>query len=199
LAALVRVIKLVLMLSTLLLAACYPSKATFFEPSAEGGKVMKASCHGHVGYPADILFEREGVSVVIYTVRDKEIMKVYFRIPPGVSVSFRPNKFAWSSGSESHHLQPTNIETVTFVRPNDKETIPVSEWQILQGGPYDAYFVNFDVPIKELNNFSFVVPPLKINEKEITLPPVKFTLAKWMVCLSAKLLKRRWRPSTGLS
>jgi hypothetical protein len=182
LAVLALTLRLFFILSTTVLAACYPSKATFFEPSAEGGKVMMDSCHGHVGYPADILFEREGVSVVIYTRREAEAISVYLKIPRGISVSFRPNEFIWNNRGETSYLRPYSIETVRFNLPYDKQTIPVAEWQTLEGGPYDAYFVNFKVPIKELNNFSFRVPPLKINEKEINLPPVNFTLASgWYV------------------
>ncbi len=166
----------------LLLGACFPAKATFFEPSAEGGKVMKAFCQGHVGYPADINFERAGVSIWIFTVRDKEHMSVYLKIPSGVSVSFRSNEFIWSSGGENHFLRPKSIETVTFARPYDKQTIPVDEWQVLQGGPYDAYFVNFDVPIKEVNNFSLLVPLLWIKDKEVKLPPIKYSLTSgWYI------------------
>jgi hypothetical protein len=165
-----------------LLSACFPAKDIFFEPLAEGGKVMKARCKGHVGYPSYIDFEREGVFIEIGSVLEKEIMSVYLRIPPGVSVSFRSDEFIWSNGGENHFLRPKSIKTVTFARPYDKQTIPVDARQVLQGGVYDAYFVNFDVPIKELNNFSFLVPTLKINEKEVTLPPIKFTLSSgWYI------------------
>jgi len=143
---------------------------------------MKARCKGHVGYPSYIDFEREGVFIEVGSVLEKEIMSVYLRIPSGVSVSFRSNGFIWSSGSESHPLRPKSIKTVTFARPYDKQTIPVHEWQVLQGGPYDAYFVDFDVPIKEVSNFSFLVPPLRINEKEVTLPQIKYILTSgWYI------------------
>ena len=174
---LVSALKLFFTIGTLfLLGACFPSKDIFFEPSAEGGKVMKARCKGHVGYPSYIDFEREGIFIEIGLVLEKEIMSFYLRIPSGVSVSFRSNEFIWISGSESYPLRPKSIETVTFARPYDKQTIPVDEQQVLQGGPYDAYFMYFDVPIKEVNNFSFLVPPVRINEKEVTLPPIKFIL-----------------------
>jgi hypothetical protein len=160
----------------------FPGQRYFFEPSAEGGKVMKARCKGHVGYPSYIDFEREGVFIEIGSVLEKEVMSVYLRIPSGVSVSFWSNAFKWKSGSEHHPLRLKNIETVTFARPYEQKTIPVDEQQVLQGGPYDAYFMYFDVPIKKVNDFSFLVPPLRINEKEVALPPIRFVLTSgWYI------------------
>lgn len=177
--------KLLIASLSLLLVGCFPAPETFFEPSAGSGKVIGHDCHGAVGPPDTIRFEKDGVTVYVYTALAQEAastatLTIFLQLPRDAFVSFQGNDFIYSSTGEDKTLFPEIVEGFTS-HPYTKNNIKrIHDWQVLHGE--GLYYMRFILPANEVHTFSFRIPSLLINKQRLDIPTIDFSLNKgWYI------------------
>jgi hypothetical protein len=103
-------------------------------------------------------------------------------VPENVNITFTGNSFLVSAASEDKRLVPDDVKGFkdSATRRNFEGTS--IDWHSLNGNKYRYFIMLFSFKRSGITNFVFQVPPMQINDKSVTLPPITFTRRKeWAI------------------
>lgn len=137
---------LVALVITVFIVACFPMRNEYFQPSAEGGRITKATCHGTVGPPNTIEFDKEKIHFQISTSAFEHIergtsLTMMLKIPPHVVATFKSYDLTFFNTNGQTGIGPNRLQQLQYRPSNnprvalgvDKQLLPITSGQPLPG------------------------------------------------------------------
>lgn len=167
----------------LLLSGCFPVVENIFRPEADGGVLRETSCGYNQGPGRwdKIELAKDGITVSMqfYELDGNPRLAVSFSVPDGATLQLLTPTFTWSNGERTEALKPDRI-TWSSWKSQDLNTAMIGATELVGLRSYPKeYYLNFPTPLqKSRTAFTVELPGLKLNQRAIAFPPVRFVPAK---------------------